>query len=57
MILEHMAALRGARIVLASGSPRRREILNDNIGLCVSPVPRCCRAPHYFLASHCGQPG
>lgn len=27
MIIQHMASLNGKRIVLASGSPRRREIL------------------------------
>lgn len=28
MIIQHMPALNAKRIVLASGSPRRREILN-----------------------------
>lgn len=32
MILEHLGALNSMKIVLASGSPRRREILN-NVGL------------------------
>ena len=34
MILEHLAKLQAARIVLASGSPRRLEILNDILKLC-----------------------
>jgi predicted house-cleaning NTP pyrophosphatase (Maf/HAM1 superfamily) len=34
MILEHLGKLQDARIVLASGSPRRLEILNDILKLC-----------------------
>ena len=35
MILEQLERLQAARIVLASKSPRRREILNDLLQLCV----------------------
>ena len=39
MILEQLERLQAARIVLASKSPRRREILNDLLQLCVHRYP------------------
>ena len=41
MILEHLGKLQEARIVLASGSPRRLEILNEILKLCVSILRSC----------------
>ena len=39
MIVDKLGALRSSLIVLASGSSRRKEILNDILGLNVRVVP------------------
>lgn len=39
MLVDKLDVLRAARLVLASGSPRRKEILNDILGLDVRVVP------------------
>ena len=39
MLIDKLPVLRGANLVLASGSPRRKEILNDVLGLDVQVVP------------------
>lgn len=45
MILKHAKALNGIKVVLASASPRRKEILG-NIGLTVQV---CCRVAMCIL--------
>lgn len=44
MILEHLEKLQQARIVLASGSPRRLEILNGILKLCARASPAWLRS-------------
>ena len=39
MLIDKLNVLRAAKLVLASGSPRRKEILNEILGLDVRVVP------------------
>ena len=61
MLVDKLGALRGARLVLASGSPRRKEILNDILGLAVTATPSTfaedlVRASHPLEPYHKQQP-